>query len=352
MTKYQIKEVKEKYNHAGSKAVDDVCNFASEEGYTPLYIRQRAEDTGFLRLVQNQLGFFCDWLNAFLRIKKNSYVMLQNPYKRKNLGRFFLLKMMKKVKKCKIISVIHDVEELREILFRGFSAEEFEFMKDNSDYFIVHNKAMEKHFLSRGFDKDKLVVLEIFDYIVKDFDSSKKERKADVAIAGNLGKEKSPYVYKLSSLENKISINLYGPYYEGKKESDLIEYHGSFPPDDVPSIIDGKFGLVWDGENIEGCSGGTGNYLRYNNPHKTSLYIVSHLPIVIWKEAAMARFVERENIGICVDSLEEIREKIDALTDEEYNEMLENTKNISDRLRNGYYLKKALSECEKRISKQ
>ena len=40
--KYQIKEIKEKYNHAGTKALEDVCTFALQEGYEPIYIWQRA----------------------------------------------------------------------------------------------------------------------------------------------------------------------------------------------------------------------------------------------------------------------------------------------------------------------
>ena len=352
MKKYQIKEIKEIYNHAGSKAVEDVFSFAKELEYTPLYICQRAEDTGFVRLVQNQLGFLTDWIKAFFSIEKNSVLLLQNPFKRKHLGRFLILNFIKKVKKCTIISLIHDVEELRLAYYRNFSTTEFQFMKKNSDYFIVHNDIMKDYFISRGFREESLVSLEIFDYAKKESKNDSKVRKADVVIAGNLEKQKSPYVYALKNLGNKIKVNLYGPNFEEDITDDYINYEGSFPSDEIPNIIDGKFGLVWDGSEINNCGGETGNYLRYNNPHKTSLYLVSNLPVIIWNKAAMAKFIEKENLGLTIASIEEIKDKVEALSSEDYNRILENTKKISERLSTGYYLKKALSECENRMQNQ
>ena len=352
MKKYQIKEVKEIYNHAGSKAVEDVCRFAGEVGYEPVYIKQRAEDTGFFRLVQNQFGFWWDWFKAFIKIEKGSILLVQNPFKRKHLGRFFFMKLIKKIKKCSIISIIHDVEELRLSYYRDFSTTEFEFMKSNSEYFIVHNDIMKKYFIERGFDQGKIVSLEIFDYYAENFQYSEERYNADVIIAGNLEKQKCPYVYKMFDLKNKFKLNLYGPNFEGGNDDEYVKFNGVFPSDKVPNVIDGKFGLVWDGDSLDECTGETGNYLRYNNPHKTSLYIVSRKPIVIWKEAAMARFIEENGLGITVSSLEEIKDKISDLTDEEYQRILNNIKDVAGKLEQGYYTKKALSTCEEIIKKK
>ena len=347
MYKYQIKEIKEKYNHAGTKALEDVFKFAEGEGFRPLYIKQRAKDTGFLRLVQNQFGFAWDWLQAFFTVKKNSLILLQNPFKRKHLLRFFIIKMMKKLKKCRIISIVHDVEPLRMTYYRDFSKTEFEFMINNVDYLIVHNSIMKNYFVSEfSISEDRLISLEIFDYAADNIQREEKKRDADVVVAGNLEKIKSVYAYKLGELNDGLKIRLYGPNYEGEAKSETVEYMGSFPAEEVPNVLDGKFGLVWDGEALDTCSGNSGKYLRYNNPHKTSLYLVSGIPVAIWKEAAMARFVEKENVGICVNSLNEIKDKINAVTDEEYKKMLENVNRIAEKLEKGYYLKTALKKCE------
>lgn len=352
MNKYQIKEVKEIYNHAGSKAVEDVCTFAAEAGYEPLYIRQRVKDTGIVALIRNQLGFFTDWLRALAKVKKGSLLLVQNPFKRKHLGRFWLLRCFKKIKKLTIISLIHDVEELRLSCYRDFSSTEFEFMKSNSDYFIVHNKVMKQYFADRGFEKDRLIELGIFDYGMpeeKNIMSVPEDEKADVVIAGNLDSAKCPYIYELFHIKNKFTLNLYGPDYDDENNSGHITYRGSFPAERVPYILNGRFGLIWDGDNINECTGETGNYLRYNNPHKTSLYLVSGIPVIIWDKAALSGFVRENNLGITINSLEEISEKIYSLSEEDYQKMLDSAGRMAEKLKKGYHTKKALAHCEEKI---
>ena len=356
MHKYQIVELKEKNQHAGSKAREDVAYFANEAGYKPMYIKCHfiKNDSLLERALRFIKPFPC-WLKAFFKIKKNSIVLVQNPFYHRHLGRKQCLKFLKKIKKCKIVSVIHDAEFLRGSIWLDENTKnEFEFMKSNSDYEIVHNDFMKEAFIEKGFNEGQLVSLKIFDYHTGEKIQPREpgNNTADIIVAGNLRTDKSPYIYLFNNVENRFSVNLYGPNYDGAAESDNIKYHGSFPSGEVPNIIDGKFGLVWDGDSIDECSGETGNYLRYNNPHKTSLYLVSRHPVVIWKEAAMARFIENENIGICVNSLTEIKAKIDSISEEEYYVMMRNVENIAERLENGFYLKTALKECESRISKE
>ena len=353
MYKYQIVEIKEKNQHAGSKARDDVAFFAQQIGYEPIYIRCRLMKNDsvkerILRFLKPTLS----WMNVFLKIKKDSLVLIQNPFYHRHFGREVCLKLLKRIKGCKIVSVIHDVECLRgNVWFDKNIKREFDFMKLNSDYEIVHNDFMKAAFIKMGFDESQLIALQIFDYKTT-VEVIEKKRDTDVVVAGNLNPKKSPYAYKFLQLNNKFSVNLYGPNYEECGKSDYIKYNGSFPSDEVPNVVDGKFGLIWDGEDVDKCSGETGNYLRYNNPHKTSLYLVSQLPIIIWEEAAMAKFVENEKIGLTINSLEQIKEKIESISSEEYNTMLNNTKKIALRLREGYYLKCTLTECERRVQKQ
>lgn len=350
MNKYQIVEQTKKYQHAGSKAREDVAHFAETAGYKPIFIKCHIlKNMSIFERTVKYLKPFPSWLRAFFKIKKNSAVILQNPFYNRQLGREQCLKLLKKIKKCSIVSVVHDAEFLRGSLWSdGNTQNEFNFMKSNSDLLIVHNEFMKKAFSEKGVSEDSLIPLEIFDYRTEGKLHIKKpgENTPDIIVAGNLRRDKCPYVYLLNNIKNGFSVNLYGPNYDGNAENKQIKYNGSFPSEKIPEIIDGKFGLIWDGDSADGCNGETGNYLRYNNPHKTSLYLVSRHPVIIWKEAAMARFVEKENVGICVNSLNEIKDKIDSVTDEEYEKMLENVNRIAERLEKGYYLKTALKKCE------
>lgn len=88
------------------------------------------------------------------------------------------------------------------------------------------------------------------------------------------------------------------------------------------------------------CSGIFGDYLRINNPHKTSLYLACGIPVITWNKAAIAQYVRKNRVGITVSSLDEINEKLKDVSKDEYNLMRKNAKKCSERVRNGYYLKK------------
>lgn len=130
---------------------------------------------------------------------------------------------------------------------------------------------------------------------------------------------------------------------------DNIEYHGSFPVDEIPMMLDRGFGLVWDGDSIYGCQGQSGQYLRYNNPHKLSLYLSSGLPVVIWREAAEAKFVEENGVGILVDDLRDLQMIISRLSAEEWNDFIRNVRNVSKKLCNGFYASSSIQIATRMI---
>ena len=57
--------------------------------------------------------------------------------------------------------------------------------------------------------------------------------------------------------------------------------------------MEGNWGLVWDGNSIDTCSGNFGEYLRLNAPFKFSLYLAAKRPVVVWRESAMAEYVRK-----------------------------------------------------------
>ena len=135
-----------------------------------------------------------------------------------------------------------------------------------------------------------------------------------------------------------------GVNYTENKEISNIHYLGAFESDEVPYQLKSGFGLVWDGTSIETCDGPTGNYLRYNNPHKLSLYLSSGLPVIVWKESALAAFVTSQKIGLVISSLYELPDILDTLSEKQYQEFVENIQEVREKLKKGFYLKKAINE--------
>lgn len=94
------------------------------------------------------------------------------------------------------------------------------------------------------------------------------------------------------------------------------------------------------------CSGIYGEYLKLNIPYRASLYLVSGLPIIIWSKAALADFVVKNNCGIVIDSLGEIKTIVNKMPEEEYRMMKKNAELVDDGLSNSFYFKTAIKKCE------
>ena len=161
-----------------------------------------------------------------------------------------------------------------------------------------------------------------------------------------LGYNKNRFLYELDRLPRQWHLSVYGKGLEADKilNKEYFSYNGFLPADQLISSVQGDFGLVWDGFSVDACTGNFGEYLKYNNPHKTSLYIRCELPVIIWDQAALSDFVRSNGIGICISSLAELDTILSSLTPAQYAKMKQNTVEISKRLSQGYYITKALSE--------
>ena len=167
-----------------------------------------------------------------------------------------------------------------------------------------------------------------------------------IFFAGNLTKSK--FLGNLHEVKN-VKFNLYGPCHgdlEKIKQQENVSYKGSFSPNELISSIEGGWGLVWDGDTIETCSGVVGEYLKFNNPHKVSMCIVSERPIIIWKESAMADYIKSNGLGVTIDSLLDIPDVLSGISEADYNKMLENVRKEKTLLSKGRKLGSILEKME------
>lgn len=346
MKKYQITEVDSERHHAGTKAVQDVSVIAKQLGYEGLTLELPNNQTIYEK-IKRQVYFYRRWGQLERTIEQDSLLVLQHPFHHKQLGRRQALKKLKD-KNIKVIAVVHDVEELRQWLYNDYYKKEFQDMIEFADVLIVHNSRMKDFFLTKGIDSSKIVVLEIFDYL-QDKKAKRPDFSKSLTIAGNLDVSKSYYIHQLKNL-SKVDVDLYGINFdESLIAYSNLHYHGSFPADDVPEKLTRGFGLVWDGDSLDACTGNTGEYLKYNNPHKLSLYLSSGLPVVIWSQSAEAEFVTRHGLGLVVDSLYDLEDSFSQLTEKEYTFYTENVARLAKLLKDGDYMLQALTQAEKRI---
>lgn len=235
-------------------------------------------------------------------------------------------------KGLKVTFLIHDINAFR---YQRDTAKEVAIL-NKADRLIVHTDAM-KQLLSQHGVTAPMTVLHLFDYLSQDkvvTGGGIMLRKHEVVFAGFL--KKSKFLPELCQHPfDGIQFNLYGEKGDMSFEAfPHIHYKGIFDSNHVGSIS-GGWGLVWDGDTITSCKGNLGEYLRYNLPHKLSLYIAADIPVVVWDQSAVAEMVKREQLGLVVSDLRQLPEVIHNVSDEQYTTFLTHVQQMGERLRSG-----------------
>ena len=347
--KYYLKDSflhNEHEKNAGSKARNDVEAILVLEGYEGLELK--VENWYKMNFFKAQQHKYRATKSVFDQLGAGDELVIQFPIIHHT---FFISRLIKQAQKrgAKFYLLIHDVETLRhaagsEVKFRHKVRNYFQEKKAlmSVDGIIVHNDIMKKVLVGQGVPADKMVSLEIFDYLIPNFEvQALPQKDQPIIVAGNLNPSKSGYLY---NLPEQPAYNLYGVGYDESRALKNTTYFGSFMPDDLPAALEGSFGLVWDGDSSETCQGSYGNYLRFNNSHKASLYLASGFPVVVWKESALAHFILEKSCGIAVASLHDLEAALENLTEKEYADLSENARRIGKDLREGYYLRSALKK--------
>jgi hypothetical protein len=106
----------------------------------------------------------------------------------------------------------------------------------------------------------------------------------------------------------------------------------------------GAFGLIWDGEFVDILDDVYGSYLKYNYPHKLSLYLAAGLPVIAPKESAISSFIIEHRVGILINNLLELKEM--NVGQEDYAFYKNNVATISDKIKTGGFFTAAVAEVE------
>lgn len=329
---YYLKERYAEAKHAGSKARLDAEKIMLEAGYQPFSLNNDSNS---------------------ITLTKNDVLVLQFPLLWHSLKKQIFTRFLKN-RTFKAYLLIHDIESLRNKKIRSFTDFKYSiihFLQNKTvlekvDGIIAHNEKMKAELVRLGIPKEKIVSLEIFDYLIPHYKANKAYEKNTVIVAGNFDIRKTKYARQFPE---KPDFSIYGINFEEKNLPYNVHYQGAFSPDELPNHLQGGFGLVWDGDSSHTCSGMYGEYLKLNNPHKVSLYLASGFPIIVWSQSALADFIRNNNCGILVNSLFEISETLKSISEDEYQELIKNSKRIGRKIRQGHYLKTALEKCERNL---
>ncbi len=357
---YYISERKAEDAHlknATNKARADVEFTLSELGMEEIKIALefQGDNASIAASLKEHRNTYHVWKKTLAHLGKGDLLVVQFP----SISHcIFLGKLFRELRGrgVTVVLLIHDLEKLRfieaDVPFKTRvrqSLDESSVLKA-ADLVIAHNPVMIDYLAAEGVDREKLVSLDIFDYrMPADFEPHKPYEEtddtnldapgADLIIAGNLDSDKVGYLKDIGRVPG-VRFQLYGVGYKDENANAVY-----------PAYLHGNFGLVWDGTSVDTCAGNYGTYLKYNDPHKTSLYLMCGFPVVVWDKSAISKFVLEHGAGIVVSSLLEAGDAIRSLDPNEYEQMCKNAAAVSADLRSGHYLKTAVAECMKRLGR-
>lgn len=317
--------------NAGSKARNDINQIFKQEKLITVKNNYESKFISYLK-------FLCN----LCKINRTQEILLQYPLY--DINPTLTKWIYKAISKKNTILLIHDINSLR------YTPNDINKIKEEVKTInkfkvvISHNKKMTNWLKENGVVSN-IIDLRIFDYLGDGV--ANQDRKYDITYAGNLLFEKSKFLYQAVEANPSLNFEFFGVGFQ----KDIISagnyiYEGSKNPEELLSSFHSKFGLIWDGESLEGCTNVFGNYLRYNNPHKLSLYISANLPVITWSQAAIADFVKSKGIGIIIDDLKNLDSVLNNITKDEYEKMVENVQKISVLLKQGYFIKTAVNKAK------
>lgn len=319
--------------NAGGKAPSDVNRILEGAGCRILRNDYMLRN----RILRLPLIVITPLIQSF-KIRRGSQLIFQHPYDTSHDA----IRMMNRIlmfllrhKKVTTAVLIHDVESIR---FHEKNLRDEVDLLNKFDLIVAHSPEMKALLVRNGLSSE-CRVLGLFDYLVSAGNNMPRTRDGGVCYAGNLSK--SRFLSCLPDIAG-LEFYLYGTECDGLLKSSNIRYEGRFRSDDLSSLK-GGWGLVWDGSFSSRAEGDLSDYLAYNSPHKTSMYVCAGMPVIVPTWSAVADIVKEKNLGIVISSLCDLPEALHAVSEDEYAAMLESVERQADDLKNGRQILHALS---------
>ena len=288
-------------------------------------------------------GYYLSFIKLLLKFR-GDIVVMQYPLADNFFFNFIL--RSGKLRGVTFTCIIIDIESVRSSANNKLEIKKEIDRLNSFSILIAHNMVMKNWLLENGC-KRPVFIIDVFDYLSDKIDPvnvlHKEHSVTTIAFAGNLHKSRF-----INGLNPGVSCRflLYG-FLKNKFESGNknVQWMGEFKADEIINIIDADWGLIWDGNETEYLDDKLGKYLRFNTPHKTSLYIVCGLPLIVPVSSAIAAYIKSQRLGICIDKLSDCNDL--KITKELYNEYRDNVLKIRTRMLEGLFLYDVLQKATK-----
>lgn len=249
-----------------------------------------------------------------------------------------LLRQVSCYSELKKVTFVHDMKSLMFESNRFLLPYEIQFM-NQTDLVILPSQQMADFLRSEGLTVEKTVIQRIWDFPVHIDQSVRPKFERAINFAGNPELEKFKFAkeWNYDAVELRVTSDE-KDWAKGKH----IRFLGWFNDDTFLANAlrhSGGFGLVWSEDRY------FGEYMKMNANYKLSAYLAAGLPVIVSSCIAEKDTIIRKNLGLVVDSLDEAVEKVAAMTEEEYDKMVDDVAVFSNLIRDGYFAKKVLTDA-------
>lgn len=312
-------------NYGGPKARTDFEKVLANEFGAKIYSFRSYTSESKIKKVMNKILKLFRF--SFLCLPTKEVTIFQFPFTTNVIATKFIKNK---------VAFVHDIDGIRHTN-ETLERKELKFLK-TCRIIISHNSKMTQYFVENGIDNSRIVEIGVFDYLLDDpinYDSQVLDDS--ICYAGNLSNEKCPFIYDYDFSRSKYPLSLFGSGYNDVKKN--VKYVGESKPSDLPYRFKSKVGLVWDG-GYPSQEHPFQQYNLLNNPHKLPCYLSAGLPVIIWKNAAIREFVEKNDIGYVISSLDDLKD-IDFF---DYEIKRDNAKKVGINISIGAYTTKVINE--------
>jgi hypothetical protein len=320
---------------ASAKAPADIRQICVDGGMLPidLYGFNRSSRRSRLLALLRSAGQLLRWAPA---LSTATSLVVQYPVGR--LNEYLVTRILGR---GRTVCLLHDLELLRRPALARREADTL----SRFDVIVVHSQAMARRLKAEQMGVPT-VVLGAFDFLMQSPPAIPAgERPRALYIFGNLSPEKASYVYAVDPSHTQVSVEAYGPNCDVTRLHPRVSWKGVLDPErPALSCVDG-FGLVWDGDSSAGLAGPCGEYLRFNAPHKFSLYLALGLPVVVPAASAIAAFVAEHGLGLCVDSIDRALREIQDCGDADWQRMVAAVQKVQEHVVRGAFATEALEKA-------
>lgn len=325
---------------AGNRAkTDNEVTFA-EMGAVNLGLPQRIRSGKVATFVYDLMSV----VRFAFKVRRSDRLLLQYPVKKY----YTLICRIAHSRGAKVVSFIHDLGSCRR---KKLTVEQEMRRLSHSDAVIAANPAMQAWLEVNGY-KGILTCSGFHDYRsnAQPNEESGLSTPPTVIYAGAVNRRKNSFLIDFCQLHKSYRLLIYG---DCRNIPEIVnsqtETRDFIEPDMFISNAGGDYGLVWDGDSLDACTGSFGEYLALNTPHKASFYLRAGLPLIVWDNSAIAPLVKHEGVGIAVSSLADIDNALARITDDAYSKMRRNVVALSKKLSAGDSLRAAIDYSLKKL---